>query len=56
VHVEKNQIDAEVKGKAIGKIVNARLDIQGKATHEANKGDFNHPDLYHLAVLVEKAA
>ena len=36
-----------------GELVDARLDIAGMSTAEANTGDFDHPGLYHLAVRVK---
>jgi hypothetical protein len=42
-----------VKGEDVPeKIINARLDLISKHTVNVNVGDFNSPDLYHLAVLV----
>jgi len=35
-----------------GKILDARLDLTSKHTVDVNVGDFNSPDLYHLAVRV----
>lgn len=37
-----------------GRIVDARLDILGRHTSDVNVGDFNDPDLYHLAVRVAR--
>jgi hypothetical protein len=55
VHVRvnrpENSIDTEAPN---GRIVDARLDINGKHTSETNVGDFENPDLYHLAVRVAK--
>jgi len=36
------------------RIAAARLDINGKNVNEANIGDFNNPELYHLAVRVRR--
>jgi DNA (cytosine-5)-methyltransferase 1 len=37
-----------------GRIVDARMDILGRHTGDVNVGDFNDPDLYHLAVRVTR--
>lgn len=37
-----------------GRIVDARLDIVGRHASDSNLGDFNDPDLYHLAVRVTR--
>ncbi len=37
---------------APGKFVDARIDMHGKPVHKTDKGDFGHPDMYHLAVRV----
>jgi len=51
VHVNRSEFD----GEGAGRIKDARLDLLGKHAGEANVGDFNSPNLYHLAVRVEKA-
>ena len=35
------------------RIINARLDQSDKHSIDSNVGDFNRPELYHMAVLVE---
>lgn len=55
VHVRVNtKEDADVlEGeRRQGCIVGARLDIKGKHASESDLGDFENPDLYHLAVRV----
>ena len=37
-----------------GRIVDARLDIVGRHASDSSLGDFNDPDLYHLAVRVAR--
>jgi len=37
-----------------GRIVDARLDIKGKHASETKVGDFENPNLYHLAVRIAK--
>jgi hypothetical protein len=37
-----------------GRICDARLDQTDKPTADANVGDFDRPQLYHLAVRVER--
>lgn len=41
-----------VIGEVCGEIVDARLDIRGAHSANVDVGDFDHPDLYHLAVRV----
>lgn len=48
----------EVLGEAAevaGQLVDARLDVRGKHAGECDAGDFAHPELYHLAVRVERS-
>lgn len=53
VHVVINRPnDGHDPDRKFGKFVNARIDIIRKHAFEANKGDFGHPDMYHLAVKV----
>lgn len=52
VHVDK-EADLHGPHETTGKIVDARLDIRGKHANETDCGDFNNPDLYHLAVKIE---
>lgn len=57
IHVRVNHEDhgAFVKGEDVpARIVDARLDLTNKHTAEVNVGDFNDPNLYHLAVRVAK--
>ena len=49
-HVNKNE-----QGEPTTKLSKARLDITGLDVNNASTGDFAHPDLYHLAILTEKA-
>jgi hypothetical protein len=53
VHI---RVDHEGDGgdpsRKAGRIVNARLDQVDKASSQADLGDFNRPELYHLAVRV----
>ena len=46
-----NSIDEEEPN---GHITDARLDIVGKHASETKVGDFENPDLYHLAVRITK--
>jgi hypothetical protein len=39
----------------MGQLAEARLDIHGEATSQADVGDFEDPGLYHLAVRIERA-
>jgi hypothetical protein len=38
--------------KSAGRIVDARLDIQGMHTSAVDRGDFANPNLYHVAFRV----
>lgn len=38
----------------VGKIVSARLDVIGKNASEARLGDFNNPNLNHVALRVRR--
>lgn len=54
IHVRVNGSEdcVEIPGRKEGAIVGARLDIRGKHVSETDVGDFENPDLYHLAVRV----
>jgi hypothetical protein len=55
VHVRVNHEDhgSFCKGEDIpGQIVDARLDLTNKHASEVNLGDFNDPQLYHVAFRV----
>jgi hypothetical protein len=36
------------------RVTDARLDIHGKHANDSNIGDFENPDLYHMAVRVTR--
>lgn len=57
VHVRVNsQEDVMAEAADIaGKLTDARLDIHGTHTSLVNVGDFNDPNLYHLAVRVSQS-
>lgn len=55
VRVDREGTDDADEGVE-GELVDARLDIAGMSTAEANTGDFDHPGLYHLAVRVKAVA
>jgi hypothetical protein len=38
-----------------GKLVDGRLDIHGKHAADVNVGDFENPDVYHVAVRIKPA-
>lgn len=53
IHVRVNRPEGTANNEgSIGRIVDARLDIHGKHTSDADVGDFENPNLYHLAVRV----
>jgi len=53
VHVRRNRPEDVIAGGGkVGHITDARLDILGMHSAEANTGDFANPNLYHLAVRV----
>ncbi len=59
VHIRVNRPEdcvVEELNAVPGKLVDARLDIEGKHTSNANVGDFADPGLYHLAVRVARPA
>lgn len=54
VHIRVNT-ERDIVGNddlVVGKLVDARLDIEGKHASETNAGDFADPKLYHLAVRI----
>lgn len=56
IHVRVNTA-AQLKEDSkviVGKLVDARLDVEGKHASEVNEGDFSDPGLYHLAVRIAK--
>lgn len=56
VHVRINHPDhgANVPGETMhAKLVDARLDQLGKSASESNLGDFENPNLYHVAIRVK---
>lgn len=54
VRVSKPQSPNDDPEDDHAEIVDARLDIHSKGTTEADRGDFAHPDLYHVALRVRK--
>jgi hypothetical protein len=55
VHVHHPKSDAVAAlGEAAAKITDARLDILGRHSSEVDVGEFENPDLYHLAVRVAR--
>ena len=56
VRVDRPEDGFYVKGNQTARIVNARLDIHGKHASETNPGDFNNPNLYHAAMLIQRDA
>lgn len=53
VHVRVNRPEHSISEDAVlGRIVDARLDITDKHASETKVGDFENPNLYHLAVRV----
>ena len=56
VHVRINtpERDGPEEYGVHGKLVDARLDVQGKHASDTNVGDFADPGLYHLAVRVAR--
>lgn len=55
IRVNRKQDVLEAEEGIVGKIVDARLDIVGKHASETDIGDFEAPDLYHLAVRITPA-
>ena len=56
VHVTRPQDGMIIPGETLlGRISDARLDQHGKSASDVNLGDFESPDLYHLAVRVAAA-
>lgn len=52
VHVRIDS-DEDVRGESsdvAGALLDARIDVRGKAASECDAGDFAHPDAYHVAV------
>jgi len=37
-------------------VVNGRLDVVGKSASEVDMGDFDNPELYHVAIRVKRDA
>lgn len=55
VHVRINHPeDGADPNRVMGELVHARLDIIGKATYRNDVGDFNDPNLYHVAFRVKQ--
>jgi hypothetical protein len=54
VHVRVNRPDHAIEDEPLGRIVDARLDLLNKHASETKVGDFNNPNLYHLAVRIAK--
>jgi len=55
IHLRVNKADDSdciAGGKPIGAISGARLDIAGKSVNDNDCGDFDNPDLYHLALKI----
>ena len=58
VHVHTNEAGKEAETEdakhplQAGRICDGRLDLRGKHAGEADGGDIDSPDLYHLAVRV----
>lgn len=52
VHVRVNTPNKSDADAVLGKLVDARLDIEGVHAGDTDEGDFSHADLYHLAVRV----
>ena len=55
VHVRVNRPGNTLDEEApLGRIVDARLDITDRHASETKVGDFENPNLYHLAVRIGK--
>ena len=55
VHIRVNRPEITIDEEAPnGRIVDARLDIVDKHVAETDVGDFENPNLYHLAVRIAK--
>ena len=52
IHIRINKKDTGmyIPGELTGKFIDARIDITSKHANECNVGDFEHPDMYHMAV------
>lgn len=55
VHVNVNRVEngGYEPESDTGRITDARLDIHGKSTTEADLGDFGHEGLFHIAFKIE---
>ena len=56
VHVRTNNKNTgtHVHKNAMGKFIDARIDLTSKHTRDCNVGDFGNPDMYHMAVRIGK--
>lgn len=55
IHVRVNRPGHTIdEDEPNGRIVDARLDIEDKHASETKVGDFENPNLYHLAVRIAK--
>ena len=54
VHVRTdNENDgSHIPGDALGKFIDARIDLTSRHSSGCDAGDFTHPDMYHLAVKI----
>lgn len=54
VRVDGEQDVIAESAAAVGRLVDARLDVRGKCASTCDAGDFANPDLYHLAVRIAR--
>lgn len=53
IHIRVNRPhDGGDPTRPMGRLVDARLDVTGRHTVEVDVGDFNDPNLHHLAVRI----
>lgn len=52
IHVNNNNSTSYDPMEPEARIVDARLDIADRGITETNMGDFNNPNLFHLAVRI----
>ena len=55
LYVNRPEAGGHIPGETqTARIVDARLDQNGKHSSEANLGDFSNPELYHVALRVKR--
>jgi hypothetical protein len=55
VHVSLEDFNEDGFTGKVGKLIDARIDCKDKSVNECDTGDLKDPELYHLAIKMERS-